>query len=396
LDGVNFFVAAMQAGFGVFVTVHLVRNGWAAQAIGFALTLSTVTSLCSQMPAGALIDGLRDKSRAAQAGIVGVGAAALLLALSPEWPAVYLAQVLQGLASALIGPSIAAISLGAVGHAAFGERIGRNARFASVGAGLTAGVMGLAGSYFEPVSIFWLTAALTFPALLSVSFVRRAGLAAQADPAAPPAQGEGGLSWQGLKNLFLDRRLLVFALCIVLFFIASAALLPGVAARVTRKHPELATLIVAGTMLLPQAIVAAVSPWIGSRAQRSGRRPLLLVGWGLVPLQGVLYAMLPGVYALPICQVLNGFSSAIFGVVMTVVAADLSRGTRRFNLTLGVLGVAISIGASLSTLLAGLIAAALGGTAAFLGLASFGLLGVLLLWIGLPETRPLTSSPIRT
>jgi predicted MFS family arabinose efflux permease len=126
--------------------------------------------------------------------------------------------------------------------------------------------------------------------------------------------------------------------CIVLFFIASAALLPGVAARVTRRYPEFATLIVAGTMLLPQAIVAAVSPWIGSRAQRSGRRPLLLFGWGLVPLQGVLYAMLPGAYALLICQVLNGFSSAVFGVVMTVVAADLSRGTRRFNLTLGVLG----------------------------------------------------------
>jgi len=387
----------MQAGFGMFVTVHLVRNGWTAQAIGFALTLSTVASLCSQIPAGALIDRLGDKSRAVQAGIAGVGAAALLLALSPERPAVYLAQVLQGLASALIGPSIAAISLGVVGHAAFGERIGRNARFASIGAGLTAGVMGLAGSYFEPVSIFWLTAALTVPALLSVSFVRRAGLAAQADRAAPPAQDEGGLTWRGLKSLFLDRRLLVFVFCIVLFFIASAALLPGVAARVTRRYPEFATLIVAGTMLLPQAIVAAVSPWIGSRAQRSGRRPLLLVGWGLVPIQGMLYATLPGVYALLICQVLNGFSSAIFGVVMTVVAADISRGTQRFNLTLGALGVAISVGASLSTLLAGLIATAFGGTAAFLGLASFGLLGVLLLWIGLPETRPPPNgSPTRT
>lgn len=35
LDGVNLFVAAMQAGFGVFVTVHLLRNGWAAHSIGF-------------------------------------------------------------------------------------------------------------------------------------------------------------------------------------------------------------------------------------------------------------------------------------------------------------------------------------------------------------------------
>ena len=84
VDGVNFFVAAMQAGFGVFVTVYLVQKGWAVHAIGFALTLSTVASLVSQIPAGALIDGLRDKRRAVQAGVTGVGAAALLLAVSPS------------------------------------------------------------------------------------------------------------------------------------------------------------------------------------------------------------------------------------------------------------------------------------------------------------------------
>ena len=55
LDDVNFFVA-MQASFGVFVTVYLVRSHWAAQDIGFALAISTVASLCSQIPAGALID----------------------------------------------------------------------------------------------------------------------------------------------------------------------------------------------------------------------------------------------------------------------------------------------------------------------------------------------------
>jgi len=79
-----------------------------------------------------------------QAGVMGVGAAALLLALTTDWRGVYVAEALQGLASSLIAPGIAAISLAAVGHSAFGERIGRNARFASIGSGLTAGAMGLA------------------------------------------------------------------------------------------------------------------------------------------------------------------------------------------------------------------------------------------------------------
>jgi MFS family permease len=392
LDGVNFFVAAMQTGFGIFVTVYLVKQGWAAQAIGFALTLSTMASLISQVPAGALIDGLRDKRRAVQAGVVGVGAAALLLALTADWRAVYLAHALQGLASSLIAPGIAAISLAAVGHAAFGERIGRNARFASLSGVLTAGAMGLAGAYFEPVAIFWLTVVLTLPALVLASTAGRetatsgaanAGAIAEAEQK-PPIPG-----WAGLRDLLLDRRLLIFALCVMLFFVANAAMPHGVVGRATMHRPDLATLIAAGTMLLPQAIVAAVSPWVGRKAERSGRRPLLLFGWGLVPVQGVLFATLPGLYALAVGQVLNGFSSAVFGVMMPVVVADLTRSAGRFNLTLGALGMAMSIGASLSTFLGGLTAAAFGGKAAFLGLAFAGLLGVLLLWIGLPETRPL-------
>src|SRR6516164_916224 len=123
----------MQAGFGTFVTVYLVRNHWPLQAIGFALTISTVSSLISQVPAGAFIDGLRDKRRAVRLGTIGVGVAALLLALTPAKPAVYLAQALQGLASSLIAPGIAAISLASVGHSAFSERVGRNARYASIG-----------------------------------------------------------------------------------------------------------------------------------------------------------------------------------------------------------------------------------------------------------------------
>jgi MFS family permease len=394
LDGINFFVASMQAGFGTFVTVYLVRNHWPLQAIGFALTISTVSSLASQVPAGAFIDGIRDKRRAVRLGIIGVGVAALLLALTPAKPAVYLAQALQGLASSLIAPGIAAISLASVGHDAFSERVGRNARYASIGNGLTAGAMGLAGSYFEPVSIFLLAAALTVPALLSLSLIRSGPVTKPVADAAlgpeEPGHDDTKITWISLKRLFLDRRLVIFAVCIVLYFVSSAALLPGVAVRVTRLHPELAALIVAATMLLPQAIVAMVSPWIGRTAERSGRRPMLLLGWGLLPLQSLLFATVSGPFALILCQVLNGFSGAVFGVMMTVVAGDITRGTGRFNLALGALGAAISVGASLSTSFAGVAAAAFGGEMAYLGLAFAGLCGLFLVWFGMPETRART------
>jgi MFS family permease len=186
----------------------------------------------------------------------------------------------------------------------------------------------------------------------------------------------------------LDRRLMIFAACIVLFFLSSAAMLPIAATQVTKDHPKLADAIIAVTILLPQAVVAIISPWIGRTSERSGRRPMLLLGWGLLPLQGLLYATLPSPVALTIGQALSGASGAAFGVMMTLVAADITRGTGRFNLTLGALGVAISIGASLSTSLAGVIANTFGDQSAFLSLALAGLCGLLLLLVGMPETRP--------
>jgi MFS family permease len=197
------------------------------------------------------------------------------------------------------------------------------------------------------------------------------------------------ISWEGIRSLLRDRRLAIFAACVVLFFAASAAMGPGVAAQVTRRWPAFATLIIAATILVPQAIVAAISPWIGRKAEVSGRRPLLLVGWGLLPLQGMLYATLPGPFALVLGNLLNAVSGAIFGVTMTVVAADLTRCTGGFNLTLGALGVAIAVGASLSTFCTGIMAATFGATAAASGLALVGLCGLLLLWRGMPETRPM-------
>jgi MFS family permease len=250
--------------------------------------------------------------------------------------------------------------------------------------------MGLGGSLFAPAWIFWLAAAQTIPALLCVFLTGPGGGPPSSDTGAAEGQREDEtrLTWRGVKSIISDRRLLVFAACVLLFFVASAALGPGIAGHVTRLYPARATLIVAATMLLPQAIVAVISPWIGRRAQKSGRRPLLLFGWALVPLQAVLYAALPFVHALVICQILNGFSGAVFGVMMSVVVADLTAGTGRFNLTLGGLGVAIAAGASLSTFFAGLTIAVLGAKTALLGLAGVGVIGVLLLWIGLPETHP--------
>src|SRR3954463_1057406 len=136
LDFLNFFVADVQTGFGPFVAVYLTTNKWTQVEIGFALTLGTVVALISQIPAGALVDALHNKRIAASVALIGVIIAALLLAIQPTVLPVLVAQVLHAFASCMLTPSIAAISLHLVGHSGLGERLGRNARFASIGNGL--------------------------------------------------------------------------------------------------------------------------------------------------------------------------------------------------------------------------------------------------------------------
>ena len=70
--------------------------------------------------------------------IVAICVSALTYAALPIFPVVLAGSVLHAFASCVLGPAMVAISIGLVGHAAIGERLGRNARYAAVGNGLAA------------------------------------------------------------------------------------------------------------------------------------------------------------------------------------------------------------------------------------------------------------------
>ncbi len=384
LDLVNFFVADAQTGFGPFVAVYLTTNKWTQVEIGFALTLGTVTSLVSQLPAGALVDAVRNKRAAASGALVGIFGAALLIALLPGQLPVLVAQMLHGFASCVITPAIAAISLHIAGHAALGERLGRNARYASIGNGLAAAVMGATGAYFSSQFVFLLTAALCVPALVALWSIR-AGSFARSQTTSRDVRG--------LRKLLADRRLLIFAVCVMLFHLSNAAMLPLAASAVTMRAGHFANLIIAACIVVPQIIVALLSPWVGRTAQRIGRRRLLLLGWGALPVRGLLLAVLPGSWLLVAGQAISGVSAAVFGVMLPLLAADLTLGSSHFNLCMGILGLALYLGAAASTTLSGGIADAVSMEAAFLTMAGIGLIGVITVWLAMPETRPASETP---
>jgi len=100
-----------------------------------------------------------------------------------------------------------------------------------------------------------------------------------------------------------------------------------------------------------------------------------------------LFAVVDDPYLLVPVQLLEGVAAAVFGVMMPLVTADLTRETGRYTLSLGVLGLAGTLGAALSTTVAGLVATGFGAAAAFWVLAGAGVVALALVAVAMPETR---------
>ena len=184
-----------------------------------------------------------------------------------------------------------------------------------------------------------------------------------------------------------NRPLLIFAGCLLLFHLANAAMLPLMGSVVTMRSARWATILIAACIVVPQLVVAALSPWIGKRTQIWGRRPLLLIGFAALPIRGVLFASVTDPELLVIVQLLDSVTAAVFSVMVPLVVADLTRGTGHFNLGQGLVGTFIGIGASLSATFAGYISDHFGSPSAFAGLAAIALVGLIIAWFLMPETR---------
>jgi len=388
LDWLNFFVANIQTGFGPFVAVYLTTQGWTQTSIGLALSLGTITAMASQVPAGALVDAIPNKASVALFSVLAFSVSAVLFAVWPVPLGVYTGEVLHGFSSVTLGPAIAAMSLAIAGPAMLGLRLGRNARFAAIGTAIGAALMGACGYYVSERAVFFLTAAITAPAIISLLPLSGVG-----EPSSSTRREEAGTpaGRERVARLLTNRTLLTFALCAMLFTLANAAMLPLAGNALTKRAGSAANLLIAACIVLPQFIVAVVSPRIGQLSQARGRRLVLLIGFSMLPLRGLLFALVTNPVAVVLVQALDGIAATCFGVMVPLVTSDVTARSGHFNLSLGFIGLAIGLGATASTSLAGWVADWFGTTAAFACLAGVGLAATLLVWRAMPETKPATS-----
>jgi len=386
LDWMNFFLADVQTGFGSFVAFYLADLGWSKAQVGLALTTGTLAGVVGQIPGGAFTDAFGWKRALAAAGIVMIAASALILALVPTFPLVFLAEILHGLTAGIVTPAIAAISLGLVGRRAMSTRTGRNYRFDAAGNALTAGMMGLVGDYFRKSAIFLASAALCVPALFALSRIR--GEEIDYARARNAGTGEQARSFQRIFDLGKNRTLYIFAACVFLFQFADASMLPIVGENLAQSKAGAPSLLMSGLIVAPQIVVSLLSPWVGYHSERFGRKPLMILGFALEIPRALLFAFFSDYPILVMGQLLDGISGATVTVLTILVITDITTGTGRFNLTRGVVGTLLAIAASISTAATGLLFQSFGHWAGFFTLAGVAAAGTLLLWLAMPETKP--------
>ena len=108
---------------------------------------------------------------------------------------------------------------------AIGERLGRNARFASIGNGIAAAAMGACGYFFSGRAVFFVTAVLLVPTLIALAHDRPSEIDPERAHGGSPSSRRAAAA-RRFAHLLKQRPLLIFSPAASAVPLANAAMLP--------------------------------------------------------------------------------------------------------------------------------------------------------------------------
>jgi MFS family permease len=386
LDWLNFFKADAQTTVGPYLAVFLLAiRHWDAAKIGIAMAVPGAVAVIAQTPLGALVDWVTRKRLLIVLAAAGLCAGALTLVAADDLVTVTFAQTFIAIASSIIPPAIAAVSVGLVGTRHFAQRMGRNEAYSHAGAFVAAIAAGAIAYWFSQAGIFYFAAVMSAVTALAAFTIRERDIDPMLAREAKSDQ-HGHIAAAGLGELVADRRIAIFLTAVVFFHLANAAMLPLVGEMLSGGNPRTAQPYMSACILVSQLVMLPIAVGAGHLADTWGRKRSFLVGFIVLPIRGLLFATIRSPYFLVATQVLDGVGAGIFGVLSVVVVADLARLTGRFNLLQGAMSTCVAIGAALSNLVGGYIARESGFRTSFMLLTLFALVALLFFSIAMPET----------
>ena len=384
LDALNFFLADARGALGPYLNVFLVtQQGWSQSAVGVVTTISGLIGLAAQTPAGAAIDATRSKRAVVLIALAALALGAVVIFAAPAFWPVLTANTAIAVFGDVFGPAVATLTLGLFARCHLASRMGRNGAFDHAGNVVIALAAGGVGWLFGQRAVFLLVplfAVLSAAAVLSIpagAIDHERARGADADQSCEPRPGAHRCSYRSLA---------VFAVCAMLFHFANAPLLPLVGQKLALANRAFATPLMSLCIVAAQLVMLPVALFAGRKAEKWGRKPVLLIGFAVLPVRALLYTLSNNSAWLIAVQLFDGVGAGIWGVLTPLVVADLMSGTGRYNFALGVVATAQGVGASLSGLAAGLTVDHFGYGAAFVTAAGVSFLALAVLYFGVPET----------
>jgi MFS family permease len=393
LDALNFLLADVRGALGPYLNVFLVtQQNWSQSAVGLVTTGGGLLGLAVQIPIGGLIDATRAKRALIIAALAVLAAGAVTIYAAPYFWPVMVANCLMAIVGDVFGPAIAALTLGLYLRAALARRMGRNSAFDHGGNVAIAAAAGVVGWALSQRAVFLLVPFFAVFAAIAVLSIP-AGAIDHVRARGGEKEDDGEPRPSGLKVLLTCRPLLLYAGCTMLFHFANAPLLPLVGQKLAFAHEKWATAMMSACIIAAQMIMLPIALFVGRTADSWGRKPILLIGFGILPVRAVLYTLSDSSAWLIGVQLLDGIGAGIWGAITPLVVADLMRGTGRYNVAQGAVATAQGVGASLSGLAAGLIVDHLGYSAAFLTSGAVAAIAFAALALAMPETAPSSDAP---
>jgi MFS family permease len=392
LDAVNFMLADVRGALGPYLNVFLItQQHWSQTEVGWVTTISGLLGLVAQTPAGAAIDATRRKRGAVVLALVVLAIGALVIFAAPRFWPVMVANTAIAVVGDVFGPAVAAVTLGLYIRQHLARRMGRNSAFDHAGNIAIAAAAGGIGYLFSQRTVFLLVPVFSLLAAAVMLSIPRQAIdedRARGLGDGETTEAENGGTPSGYSVLLRCRPLVAFALCAMLFHFANAPLLPLVGQKLAQAYPAWATAMMSSCIIAAQLIMLPVALAVGRTADRIGRKPILLVGFAVLPVRALLYTFSDHAAWLIAIQLLDGIGAGIFGAITPLLIADLMRGTGHYNLAQGAVATMQGVGASLSGLVAGVIVDHLGYAAAFLTFGAAACSALAALFMAMPETAP--------
>ncbi len=392
LLGMNFFAGDVAAGLGPYLAIYLLTSlHWSPGRIGLALGIGGIVTVIAQTPAGAIIDATKWKRGLLAACVVTIAVATISIIFIESSYAIYAAQVAIGIAAAFMGPSIAAITLGSVGRDNFTAQTSANQAWNHTGNMFAAILAAGLALWVSSLGVFWLVGVMAIGMLYCIFRLNADEI--DHDVARGLADGvkheEVHDKPSGFMTLVEDRRLMIFAISIVLFHFANAAMLPLVGQKVASTGDAAHGIaFTSACIVAAQLVMIGMAIFCGRKADTWGRKPLFLIAFSVLPIRGVLYTLNDNAVYLVGVQALDGVANGIFAMVFLLILADVTAGTGRFNLAQGALMTLVGLGASASNLVAEEVVELFGYTTGFLFLAAVAFVGLVIFLVFMPETAP--------